>query len=147
MFGFAGKVKRAIKRSDGDADEAADEFHGLYEGIVLGNDDMFKGLSKLPRPFRELAAAHQAWGMISSDGFENYVEETDDRFDQEVEAGLKLLGLSECMPPLLEARKRLEGVGELAKEEDERLFNAFHDPFDDGHGKVGKYLISQVGEA
>ena len=147
MFGFASKVKRAVKRSDGDADEAAGEFHGLYEGIVLGNDDMFIGLSKLPRPYRELAAAHQAWGIISSDGFENYVEETDSRFDKEVESGLKLLGLSECLKPLLEARQLLESGDALSKADDERLFNAFYDPFDDGHEKVGGFLLSHVAEA
>lgn len=147
MSKFTNAVERVVKGSGGDAEEAAGEFHGLYEGIVLDEDDMFAGLSKLPRPYRELAAAHQAWGIISSDGFENYVEETDSRFDKEVEAGLKLLGLSECMKPLLEARQLLETGDELPQSDDERLFNAFHDPFDDGHEKVGEFLVSHVAEA
>ena len=51
-----------------------------------------RNLKRIPRPYREMMAVYQAWGMVSSDGFESYVENTNSSFDLEVDRGLAECG-------------------------------------------------------
>lgn len=129
--------------------DACDAFHGFYGSYVFEKSDLYDGISALPRPFREIVAAHQAWGMISSDGFSNIFEDTDERFDEEVKRGLKLLDAAESIPPYLEARQLVAEQEEhsdypLSEEDDERLFEAFYDPIEHFDEMIGAYLLNYL---
>ena len=141
MDNFEDRLRQALAKIADDPEAAADDFHDMYEGPVLGADDIYSGLQRLPRPYRELAAAHQCWGIVASDGFENYVEATDSRFDAEVEACLRLLGHGECFAAIPEARRVLEADNDLSEEQDVRLWTIFYDPIANFHELVGKYLL------
>ena len=134
------QLRKLIGINSTDEKAAANAFHRLYEIPVLGSDDLYEGLIKLPRPYRELAAAHQAWGIVASDGFENYLEDTDARFDTEVEAGLKLTGHGECYAAIPEARRLLE-AGALTRDDDDRLWSLFYDPIEFFPETVGAFLL------
>lgn len=140
MREFEAQLRKSCDIESDDAEAVGDAFHGLYEGPVLGGGNLYEGLMILPRPYRELAAAHQAWGIIVSDGFANYVQATDARFDPEVESGLKLTGHEDCYAAIPEAR-RLINAGALKKEDDKRLWGIFYDPIKDFHAIVGDYLL------
>ena len=107
--------------------------------------------------------------MISSDEFNNYVEEVDEKFDEEVLKGLALLDQEKCILPLQEARRLLVArwkeldaredldplntkhsdeirrLAHLEEEDEDRLFSAFYDPLDQFEDLLGKYLAANLG--
>ena len=76
----------------GDPEETSSEFLGFCEPIIFGDFDLSEGIARLPAPFDSFMYVYQAWGLIGSDGFECYLDETDHSFDEEVDKGLKLFG-------------------------------------------------------
>ncbi len=170
MFSFQSRLRGFLKKQrDATPKELARLFLKFYEPIVFEEDELIDGIKKLPRPFRELAAADQAWGMISSDGFNNYVEQNDEAFDEEVRLGLVLLSHEHCIEALLEARKLLamrwreldarddlvpgnpdhseeiRRLARLTEEDDERLFDAFYRPLARFEDMLGEHLIRILG--
>lgn len=166
MLTFQSRLRRFLKKQQvASPADLSGYFLEFYEPTVFGEDELIDGIYKLPRPFRELAAADQAWGMISSDGFENYVEHHDETFDEEVRKGLAWLNREEVFTLLQEARRLLvirsekldarddldpfnpehrEEIRRLARleeDDDDRLFSAFLDTLDQFEDLLGKHLI------
>ena len=73
--------------------------------LLVSNESLaFELLQYIPRPFRELFALYQAWGIIYSDDFSVYASFACKRFDNEVDLGLLKVGHNECAGVLAQAR-------------------------------------------
>lgn len=102
--------------------------HSLIVTILFGRRRLYMNLKKLPRPFRELMATYQAWGMMSSNGIEEYVGNTIAKFDQDVDRGLDILDQGHAKGVVAHARHILSrNGGHLPKEEDDAIWKAFYD--------------------
>lgn len=117
--------------------------------ILFHRRQLYHNLKRIPRPYRDLMAVYQAWGMITSDGFESYVENTIRKFDQEVELGLDFLGQKTAKGVVSDARRvcRKNG-GEILKEIDNELWKRFYDSMENFESDVlGKRLIIELTSA
>ncbi|MGJ8655384.1 MAG: DMP19 family protein [Akkermansiaceae bacterium] len=103
--GFDKAVQTIIASNTDDQEEIAGDFLYLCEPLLFKHDDLFKGLKKIPRPYRELIASYQYWGVISSDGLSSYVSQFTTKFDKEVSRGLLELGLNKTESTVHRARE------------------------------------------
>lgn len=145
---FVDKIKISIAECDSNPSCVCDKFFNYYEPIFFSEKDFMKGLDLFDSPLKEIIAAHQAWGMIGSDGFGNYFDQTDNRFDEVVKSGFKLLGHPECFVILMEAKKN------YAKEDDQfsidldnKLWDEFYEPIRDLEEIIGLFLIGKYGKS
>lgn len=122
-----------------------DEFFGLYEKIFFNQPSINEGLSPFSSPLKELIAAHQAWGMIGSDGFDNYLLQVDENFDNEVKSGLSLIGKERCFSALAEARDLFKKNKEIPESEEDRLWDLFYEPIREFESLAGNYLLNKYG--
>ena len=114
--------------------------------ILLHRWWLYRNLTRLPRPYRELMAVYQAWGMVSSDGFESYIQSTIPRFDAEVDRGLALLGCETGSGVVSEARQVCrENDGEIPKEIDNEFWKRFYDSMPEFESAIlGSRLIAEL---
>jgi len=102
--------------------------HSLIRTILFGRRRLYSNLKKLPRPFRELMAVYQAWGMLTSDGIEEYVGNTNSKFDQEVDRGLDILCQTKAKGVTRHARHIFSrNNGQIHKDDDDAIWRAFYD--------------------
>jgi hypothetical protein len=134
------KIKQIVENNKDDPDKLFNEFFGWYENIFFSSKDFNDGLLLFESPLRELVAAHQAWGMIGSDGFDNYFLAANHNFDNEVRLGLKLIGYERCYDALKEARDIFEKHNKIPKDEDHRLWMLFYMPIEEFEKYAAKFL-------
>ena len=117
--------------------------------IFFHRRELYANLKRIPRPYRELIALYQARGMVTSDGFESYVDNTTSRFDREVDRGLALLGQQHVIGVLSKARKACKlNEGELPKAIDDELWKTFCDSMVDFESEfLGKKLMDELTNA
>ncbi len=139
------EIKEIIERHKTNPEMLFDEFFGFYEKIFFSQASINDGLIPFPSPLKELIAAHQAWGMIGSDGFDNYLLQVDEKFDKEVKAGLSLIGKENCYNALEEARAIFREKYEIPEAEEDRLWKVFYHPLREFESLAGKYLIKKYG--
>ncbi len=132
---FRTNLRDHLSEVMGDPAETSGEFLSFCGPIIFGDFDLYEGVSKLPHPFADYMFVYQAWGLISSDGFECYLESTDSRFDSKVDSGLELLGFRKPRGILRKARLclRLFGsrTGMLPKVIERYLWKRFYDPLEE----------------
>jgi hypothetical protein len=132
---FQSGLKTQLANIIDDPEDTCGEFLGYCEPIIFGDFSLFDGVSKLPHPFDKYMYVYQAWGLISSDGFECYLEETDSNFDANVDCGLKLLGCHKPQGVLRRARflLRLFGsrTGMLPTFIERHCWKQFYDPLEE----------------
>ena len=94
-------------------------------------------------------AVYQAWGMVTSDGFESYVQNTIARFDLEVERGLALLGQVTAGGVVSAARQEYKSSDEqLSSETDSGLWRDFYDSMPDFESNIlGQCLVRELTNA
>ena len=90
---------------DGDMVDVSGDFLYLCEPLLFKYENLYRGLKKIPRPYRELIASYQYWGVVSSDGLSSYLSTFDTKFDDEVSKGLLLLDLRLTESTLQRARE------------------------------------------
>lgn len=156
---FAKGLARLTDPLGGDSKAASLKFLEYCEPILNqltlsaifggGKSSMHKKIKGIPRPFRELIAAYQAWGMIMSDGFESYACVTCEKFDEEVDLGLIEMSCNQAAGLLSGARKSFESNGgDLPKEVDEKIWVHFHDEMPDFESKIiGPALLAAIASA
>jgi hypothetical protein len=136
------QIKTSIQNANGNPEKVFDSFFNLYEQKFFSKNSLYDGLAEFESPFKEIIAAHQAWGMIGSDGFDNYLSQVDESFDEQVRLGLSLLGKADCYRGLIEARKLFkQNKGTIPENEDDRLWKLFYTPITDFETIIGKYLV------
>ncbi len=142
------QIRRLAQIPEKSAEKLFDDFFDIYEPIFFESNEMIDGLHAFDRPFKELIAAHQAWGMISSDGFDNYFQITDEQFDIEVKNGLDLLGIMNSYEALLEARDLyIKHNGDIPDNDDFRLVGEFYNPIKNFESLAGQFLINKYRKA
>jgi hypothetical protein len=120
-----------------------EEFFEWYEKIFFSPKGFNDGLLLFESPVKELVAAHQAWGMIGSDGFDNYLLAANHNFDNEAKLGLKLIGNEHCYNALKEARDIFEKHKKIPEDDDHRLWVLFYEPIRDFEKYAVKILIEK----
>ncbi len=136
------RLRERIIASKDNPKEALEAFFGWYETILFSKESLLDGLAEFESPLKEIIAAHQAWGMIGSDGFKNYLSNLDERFDEQVRLGLTLFGKVNCYLGLSEARELFkQNKGEIPDDDDDRLWKMFYTPMEDLDTAIGKYLV------
>lgn len=88
---FTENLKKAVLEHQEEPETLAMKFLCLAEPALYVSASLTSGVKKLPRPYREIMAVYQLWGMMTSDGLSSYFENTNQSFDNEVDLGLKLL--------------------------------------------------------
>lgn len=153
---FAKGLARLTDPLRGDAKAASLKFleycEPIFNQLMLsaifggGKSLMYKKIKGIPRPFRELIAAYQAWGMIMSDGFECYACDTCERFDEEVDIGLIAMSCKQAVGLMSASRKSYERNGEhLPKDVDEKIWVHFHDEMPNFESKIiGPELLTAI---
>lgn len=102
---FDEAVKTLAERNRDDLVELSGDFLYLCEPLLFRYDKLHKGLKKIPRPYRELVAAFQFWGIMCGDGISCYIDQTTKSFDLEVMKGFNTLGLNESAKAVKESRR------------------------------------------
>lgn len=139
------EMKQIAARNRNNPSGMFEEFFAFYEPIYFAHQSFNEGLNAFPSPLKEIVAAHQAWGMIGSDGFDNYFFEVDEAFDKEVQSGLGLIGKESCYIALEEARALFREKKEIPKAEEERLWVAFYEPIREFEAFAGEFLLRRYG--
>jgi hypothetical protein len=139
------QINGIVDKYKDDPDQLFDAFFDWYENIFFSSKDFNDGLLLFESPLRELVAAHQAWGMIGSDGFDNYFRAANHNFDNEVRLGLRLIGNEHCYDALKEARDIFEKHNEIPEDEATRLWRLFYVPIEELEKDVAKFLIEKLG--
>lgn len=76
-----------------------------FSGLFNTTESLaYRLIQEIPRPFRELMALYQAWGIIQSDDYVTYASYACEKFDSEVDNGLIVIENSQCVGVLTEAR-------------------------------------------
>ena len=146
MDKFIKKIKLSIVECNSNPTCVCDKFFDYYEPIFFSEEDFIEGLNRFDSPLKEIIAAHQAWGMIGSDGFLNYFDQIDQRFDDEVKLGLKLLGHPNCFDALMVARMNyIKNNDQISDELDRKLWHEFYDPIENFEDIIGLFLINKYG--
>jgi hypothetical protein len=139
------QLKKIAEQHKNNPEEFFNSFFELYEPKFFSKDTLLEGLAEFSSPIKEIIAAHQAWGMIGSDGFENYLAQVDKQFDEYVRLGLCFLGKEQCYQGLLEARDLFKQNDDEIPEDDEpRLFFLFYEPLEDFESIAGSYLLEHL---
>ena len=127
---FIAALKKVVEDQDGDSEKISYEFLGFCEPILFENGvTLLDGLNRIPRPYRELMALYQAWGMVGSDGFECYIYNTNSKFDLEVDRGLKLVGQrNSCGAVSIARNEFLKSKKDLPEDIDDKLWDKFYVP-------------------
>jgi hypothetical protein len=128
---FPEMLKKLVDEHAPDGKKVSIEFLQRCEPVLQEASSLINGLKKIPRPYREAMAVYQLWGMITSDGLESYLENTNRKFDCEVELGLKLFNRSDSRGALERARKAfdpLEGLPEgLESQLEDLIYRDLHE--------------------
>jgi hypothetical protein len=133
------QLQECIKKSGDNPEEVFEVFFDLYEKELFSKGSLMDGLARFESPLKEIIAAHQAWGLIGSDGFDNYLSNVDEQFDEQVRRGLVLLGKADCFRGLLEARELFrQNEGEIPEDADTRLWRLFYVPIKDFETIISK---------
>jgi hypothetical protein len=123
---FLEALQEMVEVNKSDGRKMSEEFLALCDPIIFNEDSLIKGIKKLPRPYREAMAVYQLWGMMCSDGITSYLENTDRKYDSEVDLGFRLFGkshLSKFIERARNAHDPMEGIpDELEKEIEDLLF-------------------------
>ncbi len=98
-------VKTIAKRNQTNLEELSEDFLYLCEPLIFNFDSLYKGLKLIPRPYRELNAAYQFWGIMSGDGISSYIEQVSKKFDKETIKGFELMGLHDSALVVKASRK------------------------------------------
>jgi hypothetical protein len=139
------QLKKIAGQNENNPEEFFNSFFELYEPKFFSKDTLLEGLVEFNSPLKEIIAAHQAWGMIGSDSFENYLSQTDIQFDEHVRLGLCLLGKEQCYQGLLEARDLFkQNEAEIPEDAEPRLFFIFFEPLEDFESIAGSYLLNHL---
>lgn len=155
---FVEALTLILRQKTDDPSGACSEFLGFCDPILQSEPRTFLGslldirrglypkLKRIPRPFRELMAVYQAWGMVSSDGLESYLEQTTSAFDDEVDSGLALLGHPEVAGLMTEARSVYRSnAGEIPKENYDDLWSRFIESLPDFETRIlGPELLRRL---
>jgi hypothetical protein len=139
------QLKKKAEQYKENPEKFFSSFFKLYEPAFFSKDTLLEGLAEFGSPIKEIIAAHQVWGMIGSDSFENYLSQTDEQFDEYVRLGLALLGREKCYQGLLEARNLFKQNEDEVPEEDEpRLFFLFYEPIENFESLAASYLLEYL---
>jgi hypothetical protein len=139
------QLKKIAEHHKNNPEEFFNSFFELYEPKFFSKDTLLEGLAEFNSPIKEIIAAHQAWGMIGSDSFENYLSQADELFDDYVRLGLRLLGREKCYQGLLEARALFkQNDDEIPEDAEPRLFFMFFEPLEDFESIAGSFLLEHL---
>lgn len=147
---FVEALTRLLRERSGDPAGACEVFLGFCDPILQKQpasffrallqshrSALYRQLKRIPRPYRELMAVYQAWGMVSSDGFKSYVQMTSPEFDKEVDRGVALLGRPEVSGVMAEARSAFQrNNGVITKAIDEDLWRRLYDAMPDFEARI-----------
>ena len=101
---FEGAIRTIIEREGDDSAAVAGEFLFFCEPFFERHTDYYKGLKKIPKPYKEILAAYHFWGVISSDGLISYCDNYSKNFDAIASEGLLLLNFPKSASFLETAR-------------------------------------------
>jgi hypothetical protein len=139
------QLRKIAEQYKDNPDEFFNSFFELYEPKFFSKDTLLEGLVEFSSPIKEIIAVHQAWGMIGSDSFDNYLSQVDEQFDEYVRLGLCLLGKEKCYPGLQEARELFkQNDDEIPEDTESRLFFLFYEPLEDFESIAGSYLLEHL---
>jgi hypothetical protein len=139
------QLKKIAEQHKDNPEEFFNSFFELYDPKFFSKDTLLAGLAEFSSPIKELIAAHQAWGMIGSSSFDNYLAQVDEQFDECVRLGLCLLKREKCFQGLLEARELFkQNEDEIPEDEEARLFFLFYEPLEDFESIAGTYLLEHL---
>lgn len=104
------ELRKSIASNDGDPAAVVMDFHSLTDDVMAYKNHSLQALMLIPSPFRELRAVYQLWGILSSDGIQNYFDDYGPDFDEIVVRGMKLIGLDSAIQTLANARAKMEAA-------------------------------------
>lgn len=121
-----------------------DKFFDWYPEIWFVNDEIVSTLNNMPRPLREIAVTHQAFGMMSNGGLPSYYLHFETLFDKELMQGLDELGFAGAYAPIAEGRELFNASpdGELSIEESAKIYGQLPS-LQEVENRIGKWLIRE----
>lgn len=124
---------------------AFDKFFDWYPKVWLHEDDLVSNLKNMPRPLRELAVMHQAFGVMSSGGPSSYYLYFDRAFDQEIMLGLGHLDLGTAFSTIEDGRNMFEASkdGELSLEQNAEIYGRLP-LLTEIESSIGRWLLKNL---
>lgn len=137
-----------FKTLAGDAptpEDAFKRFFSWYEDVWLMNDNLIATMDTMPRPIREVAIAHQAFGYMSSEAPSGYYMRFEPIFDDEVKSGMIQLGFSDAFAALADGRKLFDMSedGDLTIEQNTEIYGKLPS-LEEIEGRIGRWLIEKA---
>jgi hypothetical protein len=126
-------------------DAAFERFFTWYEDAWLMNDDLIATMDTMPRPIREVAITHQAFGYMSSEAPGGYYIRFESVFDDEVKLGLAELGFIDGFVALVNGRKLFEMSenGDLTIEQNQEIDDKLPS-LEEIEDRIGRWLIEKA---
>ena len=139
------EIFNSLTNEEPTPEAAFDRFFDWYQDVWLMNDDLASTMKTMPRPFRELAVTHQAFGYMSSEAPSGYYIRFDPLFDDEVKLGLERLGISDSYFALADGRKLFEmsDDNDLTIEQNSEIYDKLP-TLEQIERRVGRWLIENV---
>lgn len=145
---FIEAMRKTVNEHKQDAAKVSADFLEICDPVLNQTESLRKGLNRLPRPYREVMAVYQLWGMMTSDGIESYLENTDQKVDAEVDLGLKLLGRITSVGVVGRARKSYDPFDGLPADLEKECEDVFYRDLDEFESNIlGKFLIETLTKA
>lgn len=130
-----------------DPDVAFENFFDWYQDAWLMQEDEVGAMDNMPRPLRQLAVMHQAFGLMSSNGPSGYYSRFGQVFDAEVVLGLRVLGHEESCSAITEGRDTFEAAGDedLSIDQNSDIYVRLP-PLEEIEEQIGQWMLKQRSE-